>query len=128
MQKEYIPDTVNYPTNDLYQPIESLSKLKGIFKKTTNGKGGVVIIEGETGIGKSTLLHHFKNEIQPGNTEIHTTDFKTDTHTHPYSPFLFLTNESATETEVATAKKKKKFNTDGPVTESKGLFNWQALE
>ncbi|MBD3225506.1 MAG: tetratricopeptide repeat protein, partial [Caldithrix sp.] len=30
--------------------------------------------------------------------------------------------------EVATARNKKKFNIDRPVTDSRGLFNWQALE
>ena len=67
-----------------------IKKLKDCLTRVTEGRGCFVILNGEAGIGKSTLMNYFAKQAQAVGFSIHSLGFRSIPIYDPYQPFMTL--------------------------------------
>jgi DNA-binding SARP family transcriptional activator len=65
----------------------ALQELDGAFRQAKAGRGGMVLISGELGIGKSRLMQEFASRLQGEGLLLVGTGYR-DTQTTPYQPIV----------------------------------------
>jgi len=80
-----------------------LNQLRGYFKLAAKGCGNFVVISGEAGIGKTTLVQNFTAEADEHDATIVTVNLSQFPSYEPYKPFLHLIEY------LRESKKGKKF-------------------
>jgi predicted ATPase len=80
---------------------KELGTLKSLFKKASEGKGTVVFIRGEAGIGKTRLIEEFENHILSESARFLRGKGLYREESSPYLPFIDALNQFFAEKEEA---------------------------
>ncbi|MFQ5771818.1 MAG: BREX system ATP-binding domain-containing protein, partial [bacterium] len=70
-----------------------LSQLRACLEKTDAGMGRFIVISGEEGIGKSTLVQHFANEAKNAGAIFISVNFNPLHSYEPYAPFIKIIDQ-----------------------------------
>jgi len=90
---------------------DEIASLERLLEQVTRGTGAVVLVQGEAGIGKTTLVHHFLNEASRREPNLITASVQcTDISSHGDAlyPFRQLLRQIAEQKE-GLAKESKHF-------------------
>jgi len=92
---------------------DEIASLERLLEQVTRGTGAVVLVQGEAGIGKTTLVHHFLNEASRREPNLITASVQcTDISSHGDAlyPFRQLLRQIAfSEQKEGLAKESKHF-------------------
>ena len=67
---------------------DELARLRLSLRRALAGEGGVVVVSGEPGIGKSRLLHEFTAAVDPRETAVVEAGCRAYGERTPYDPFI----------------------------------------
>jgi len=82
-----------FPSSIFVNREKQINRLKQYFNDASNGRGKFVVINGEEGTGKSTLVEYFRKNIVDKNTSFMKMRFYPDDGFDPYAPFTRLISE-----------------------------------
>jgi DNA-binding SARP family transcriptional activator len=79
--------TLPGPDVDLVGRDEALQQLEQAYARARSGQGSVVLMSGESGIGKSRLMQHFATSMEHDVLVLAGAGYR-DAHTKPYQPVV----------------------------------------
>ena len=126
-----IKDTTSILSNVFVGRQQELKQLRAYLKKAVEGNGSFVVISGEAGIGKTTLVRRFATEAVESGATFISASFDQVRSYEPYAPFLRIieqVNASKSQTDFdIMSNPKKAVSSDDKQPKDHGLWDIESL-
>ncbi|MDP2731102.1 MAG: adenylate/guanylate cyclase domain-containing protein [Dehalococcoidales bacterium] len=129
-ERNVAPAILSEPASTLFGREKELALFKKTCRKIGSGKGQVVIVSGEAGIGKSRLIQSFQDHTNSLGWETYTGTCQSHTVSKPFTPWVGILNTffGLSPDESAESRSQKVLSTIERLSpefiESASLLNW----